>query len=87
MGKHHPHDAYDKYTGNTENQVAVDAPISQKFGNLQHAYEEGFSASHGLRGQTFATNGKVKRPETQDRSSIDRVPKTIEEENPGLADN
>jgi len=74
-------------TGNTETHIAADAPIAKKFGNLQHAYEEGFAASDGVRGGTAETDGRVTHPEKSDSSHPARNDNTIDDENPGLADN
>jgi hypothetical protein len=81
------YDKQDKNTGNTEEHIATDAPIEKKFGNIQHAFEEGFAASDGVRGATAATDGRMPHPEKADDSKPKRVPDAIENENPGLADN
>ena len=80
------YDAPDKNTGNTENHMAVDEAIEKKFGNVQHAYEEGFAASDGVRAGTAETDGSIKYPEKIDDSRPSRTPESIENENPGLAD-
>lgn len=77
----------DKNTGSTETRVATDEPINKKFGNLQRAYEEGFAASDGVRGGTAETDGRVTHPEKGDGSWPKRTTNSIEDENPGLADN
>ena len=78
---------YEDTSGNTETHIAADMPIDQKFGNLQNAYEEGFAASDGIRGVTAASGGRIRHPEKGDAPLIDSVPESIEDENPGLADN
>ena len=80
------YDQKDKNTGNTENQMAVDEAMRKNYGNIQQAYEEGFAASDGVRGETVETAGRVKTTEKADESKPMRVPETIENENPGLAD-
>ncbi len=77
----------DKNTGSTETHVATDEAIDKKFGNLQRAYEEGFAASSGVRGGTAETDGRVKHPEKGDDSNPSQAEDSIEDENPGLADN
>lgn len=77
---------YDETTGNTETQIAADEPIWKKYGNVRNAYEEGFASSHGVRNETVETGGRARHPETQDHSKPDRVPDSIEKENPGLAE-
>jgi hypothetical protein len=81
------YDEKDKNTGSTETHIATDEAIDKKFGTLQHAYEEGFAASDGVRGGTAETDGRVKHPEEGDDSKPKRTPQSIEDENPGLADN
>jgi hypothetical protein len=81
------YDQKDKNTGNTENLIAVDQPVEKEFGNMQRAYEEGFAASDGVRGETAETNGRVKHPEKGDASSTRHAEGGIDDENPGLADN
>ena len=81
------YDTKDKNTGNTEEKIATDETIDKKFGNLQRAYEEGFAASDGVRAGTAETSGRVKHPEKTDDSNPKRTPDSIENENPGLADN
>ncbi len=77
----------DKNTGNTENHIATDESMEKKFGNLQYAYDEGFAASDGVRGETAETDGRVQHPEKGDESRPKRPDGSIENENPGLADN
>ncbi len=77
----------DKNTGNTEGCIATDEAMDKKFGNIQRAYEEGFAASDGVRGGTAATNGRVKHPEKGDGTRPQHRENSIENENPGLADN
>jgi len=77
----------DKSTGSTDTLIATDEAVEKKFGNMQRAYEEGFSASDGVRGGTAETNGRVKHPEKGDKSRPNRAEDSIENENPGLADN
>ena len=72
---------------NTETLIAVDESIAHKFGNLQRAYNEGFAASSGVRGETAETSGRVLHPEKGDETSIDFPINTVEDENAGLADN
>jgi hypothetical protein len=81
------YDEKDKNTGSTEEHIATDEAISKKFGNMQNAYEEGFAASDGVRGGTAETDGRVTHPEKIDDSRPKRTPNSIEDENPGLADN
>ena len=82
-----PYDQQDKNTGSTDTRIATDEPIEKKFGNMQRAYEEGFAASDGVRAGTAATNGRIKHPEKTDGSRPKRTENSIENENPGLADN
>jgi hypothetical protein len=77
----------DKGTGSTETLIAVDEAMSKKFGNLQRAYNEGFAASDGVRGGTAETNGRVLHPEKSDDAETGVKSNSIEDENPGLADN
>ncbi len=81
------YDKQDKNTGSTENHVSTNEPVEKKFGNFQRAYEEGFAASDGVRGETAETDGRVKHPEKGDDSRPRRQDPSIENENPGLADN
>ena len=81
------YDTKEKGSGSTEEHVATDEAIEKKFGNMQHAYEEGFASSNGVRGGTAETDGRVKHPEEGDDSKPARTPESIEDENPGLADN
>ncbi len=81
------YDRKSKETGNTETLIAVDETIEEKFGNLQRAFNEGFAASSGVRGATAETNGRIVHPEKKDDSFPNAVPDSIENENPGLADN
>lgn len=81
------YDQKDNNTGNTEGHIATDEAMSKKFGNLQRAYQEGFAASDGVRGGTAETNGRVQHPEKGDSLRSGRVSNSIENENPGLADN
>jgi len=76
-----------KSTGSTEEHVATDEAVDKKFGNIQRAYEVGFAASDGVRGGTVETDGRVKHPEKGDDSRPKRTPNSVENENPGLADN
>lgn len=78
---------YDDKGKNTETQIAVDETIEHKFGNLQRAYNEGFASADGVRGATFDTDGRVVHPEQGDEAMKDSPHNTIEDENPGLADN
>jgi hypothetical protein len=80
------YDAPDKNTGNTENQIATDESMVKKYGNLGRAYQEGFAASSGVRGQTAETDGGETHPETADEPSVRRIAKSVESENAGLAD-
>jgi hypothetical protein len=61
--------------------------VEKKFGNLQLAYEEGFAASDGVRPETAETSGHAKHPETKDDAAVEGPEDSIENENPGLADN
>ncbi len=77
-----------KDSASTENQIATDEMIKKnEYENLQHAYNEGFAASDGVRGETAETDGRVVATENSDDSHPKRVPDSIESENPGLADN
>lgn len=78
------YDKQDKNTGNTENHIAVDESIEKKFGNSRYAYEEGFAASSGIRGETAETSGRVKHPETKDAASLEHA--SLQGENSGLAE-
>jgi len=77
----------DKNTGSSEEHIATDETVDKKFGNTQRAYEVGFAASDGVRGETEETDGRVTHPEKGDDSRPKRTPNSIENENPGLADN
>ena len=81
------YDEKDKSSGNIAEHIATDEAIDKKFGNIQNAYEEGFASSDGLRGGTAETDGRVKYPEKGDDTTPKRIPNSIEDENPGLADN
>ena len=81
------YDQKDKNTGSTEDHIATDEAIDKKFGNLQRAYEEGFASADGVRGGTAETNGRVTHPEKGDDTKPKRTLDSIENENPGLADN
>ena len=81
------YDKKDKNTGSTEGHIATDETVDKKFGNIQRAYEEGFASADGVRGGTAETDGRVKHPEKGDDSRPKRTPDSIENENPGLADN
>ena len=81
------YDKKDKNSGSVEGHVATDEAMEKKFGNLQNAYEEGFAASDGVRGGTAETDGRVEHPEKGDDTTPKRTPDSIEDENPGLADN
>jgi hypothetical protein len=81
------YDQPDKNTGSTDTLIATDEPMEKKFGNMQRAYEEGFAASDGVRAGTAATNGRITHPEKVDDSRPTRAENSIENENPGLADN
>lgn len=77
----------DQTTGSTETLIAVDESVQKKFGNMQRVYEEGFSASDGVRAGTAATNGRIRHPEKGEGPRPKRSENSIENENPGLADN
>lgn len=81
------YDGKDKNSGNTAEHIATDKAIDKKFGTIQNAYEEGFAAADGVRGGTAESDGRVKHPERVDDSRPKRTPTSIENENPGLADN
>jgi hypothetical protein len=81
------YDDQDKGTGSTETHVATDLAMTKKHGNMQGALEEGFAASDGVRGVTAASGGRVKHPEKGDASIPGPVTDSVENENPGLADN
>lgn len=80
------YDTKEKSTGSTEEHIATDETMDKKFGNMQHAYEEGFAASDGVRGGTAETDGHIKHPEEGDDTRPSRTLESIEDENPGLAD-
>ena len=82
-----PYENKNKKSGSTEEHVATDETADKKFGNIQRAYEVGFSASDGVRGGTMETEGRVKHPEKGDDTKPTGESKSIENENPGLADN
>ena len=67
--------------------IATDEAPDKKFGNIQRAYEVGFSASDGVRGGTMETEGRVKHPEKGDNTKPTGASKSIDNQNPGLADN
>jgi hypothetical protein len=81
------YDQKDKNSGSTEEHVATDEAMDKKFGNIQNAYEEGFASADGVRGGTAETDGRVKHPEKGDDTNPKRTTNSIENENPGLADN
>jgi hypothetical protein len=60
------YDKKERSTGNIEGHIATDEAMDKKFGNMQHAYEEGFAASDGVRGGTAETDGHIKHPEEGD---------------------
>jgi hypothetical protein len=72
---------------NTETLIATDESMEHKFGNIQLAYNEGFAASEGVRGETAETNGRVKHPETKDSPKPNTSAESVQSENSGLADN
>lgn len=80
------YDKQEKGTGSTETHLAVDTEIEHSY-DSQLAYEEGFASADGVRGGTAETGGRIKHPEKGDDSIPSRVPESIENENPGLADN
>jgi hypothetical protein len=76
---------YNKSTGGTENQRAVDDEIKESdFEPI--AYEEGFAAASGVRQETAETGGRIKYPEAKDAPRPNPIPSLIEKENAGLAD-
>jgi hypothetical protein len=82
---------YDETTGGTETHVAVDTKMkntiqagSSKGDRLP--YEEGFASASGVRPETAETGGRIRHPESKDAPQPDPVPKQIERENAGLAD-
>lgn len=77
----------EKGEANTETMIAVDEAIENKFGNLQRAYNEGFAASNGVRAGTAETNGRILHPERSDGTRKNSPANSINDENPGLADN
>jgi hypothetical protein len=78
----------DKDSANTETHIATDEAMEKKFGDLQHAYEEGFASASGVRAGTAETDGSVKHPETSDEAArANRVRNPNDDENAGLADN
>jgi hypothetical protein len=82
---------YDETTGGTETHVAVDTRMKKTIykgssKDIRPVYEEGFASASGIRPETAETGGRIKHPETKDAAKPDPVPKSIEEENPGLAD-
>lgn len=82
---------YDDTTGGTDTHVAVDTKMKHVIedgstkGDKQ-AYEEGFASASGVRPETAETGGRIRAPERKDAAQIDPVPKSIEEENAGLAE-
>ncbi len=70
----------------TEEPVPVDAKTRAIFGNPQNALEMGFSAAHGARPETFETLGADEVPERRDHAKGEAVPRSIDRENPGLAE-
>ena len=81
------YDEKDKSSGNTQTHIATDESMKKKFGTIQNAYEEGFASADGVRAGTAESDGRVKHPEKGDDSIPKRTPNSIENENPGLADN
>lgn len=81
------YDKKNKNTGNVEGHIATDEAMDKKFGNIQRAYAEGFAASDGIWGGTAETEGWGRYPEQGDDSRPGRDLYSIENENPGLADN
>ncbi len=73
-------------SGNTETHIATDNYMDEHSGHYQNALEEGFAASDGIRGVTAASGGRIKHPEKSDDAIPSRIPESIENENPGLAD-
>ena len=82
-----PYDQPAKKSESTSEHIATDEVPDKKFGNIQRAYEVGFSASDGVRGGTMETEGRVKHPEKGDNTKPTGAVNSIEDENPGLADN
>lgn len=76
----------DKDSGNTETHIATDNYMSELSPNYQNALEEGFASADGVRGVTAASGGRIKHPEKSDDPVLSRTPQSIENENPGLAD-
>lgn len=72
---------------NTETLIAADETTEHKFGNLQRAYNVGFAASDGVRGRTAETNGRALHPEQGDEPKPNARHNSVDDENPGLADN
>ena len=81
---------YNENTGGTETHPATDEMIKQTIdqpGIHRRAFEEGFAAASGVRGETAETGGRVHAPELDDRSTIESLPSSLDDENAGLADN
>ncbi len=82
-----PYNIEEKESESTSEHVATDETADKKFGNMQRAYDVGFSASDGVRGGTIETEGRVKHPEKGDDTRPTSAANSIKNENPGLADN
>lgn len=75
-----------KESGNTETHIATDNYMDEHSDHYQNALEEGFASADGIRGVTAASGGRIKHPEKSDDARPSRIPASIENENPGLAD-
>ncbi len=87
--RHVEYDAHE--SASTENHRSVDAQMEEvnehPGGEQNLAFEEGFAASSGIRPESAETGGRIDHPEMLDDSMPDPLPESLEEENPGLADN
>ena len=75
-----------KESGNTETHIATDTYMDEHSDHYQYALVEGFASADGIRGVTAASGGRVEHPAKSDAPIIDRIPESIGNENPGLAD-
>lgn len=81
---------YNENTGGTETHEAVDERMHNPH-DFANELEEGFASASGVRGETAATDGRIRHPETQDEERSNRLSRrarnSTENENAGLADN
>lgn len=73
-------------SGNTETHIATDNYMDEHSDHYQNALVEGFASSDGIRGVTAASGGRIRHPEKSDDAIPTRIPESISNENPGLAD-